>query len=102
MPREKNKLKGRPRPAARPSRLAPALLGAAVVAVGFAALMVRLEVTQEGYRISELRGERADLQERNRQLKLEIAGLSSHEQLRKIAARDGLGPPAVNQIVVLP
>jgi cell division protein FtsL len=102
MPREKSKLKRRPSPAAARSRLAPVLLGAAVVAVGFSALMVRLEVTQEGYRLSELRSERSALQERNRQLKLEVAELSSHEQLRKIAARDGLGPPAAGRVVMLP
>jgi cell division protein FtsL len=102
MPREKNQLKRRPGPLVHGSRLVPGLLGIAVVAVGFGALMVRLEVTQEGYRLSELRAERSALQDRNRQLRLEAAELSSHEQLRKAAARDGLEPPAPGQVVMIP
>jgi len=80
----------------------PGLLGLAVVAAGFGSLMIRLEVTQEGYRLSELRAERGALQAHNGQLRLEVAELSSHEQLRKVAVRDGLGPPAAGQTMVLP
>ncbi len=70
--------------------------------VGFATLMIRLEVTQEGYRLSELRVENRDLEERNRKLKLEVAELTSHERLRGIATKDGLGPPPAGHVVVLP
>jgi hypothetical protein len=47
----------RTRPSAPPSKLIPAVLAVAIVATGFAVLMVRLEVTQEGYRLSSLRME---------------------------------------------
>jgi cell division protein FtsL len=102
MPREKSKLKRRPPPAAKPSKLWPALLGTGIAVAGFVTLMVRLEVTQEGYRLSELRAERRELEERNRRLKLEVAELSAHTRLRAIAARDGLGPPPAGHVVVLP
>ncbi|HVN90861.1 MAG TPA: cell division protein FtsL [Candidatus Binataceae bacterium] len=102
MPREKSKLKRRPQPAAKPSKLLPALLVVGLAIVGFATLMIRLEVTQEGYRLSELRVENRDLEERNRKLKLEVAELTSHERLRGIATKDGLGPPPAGHVVVLP
>ena len=38
-------MKRRVRPAAPPSKIVPALLASAIVAAGFATLMVRLEVT---------------------------------------------------------
>jgi cell division protein FtsL len=78
------------------------LLGVATVATGFGTLMVRLEVTQEGYRLSTLREERRDLEVSNRRLKLEVAELSAHERLRAIATRDGLGPPPAGHVVVIP
>jgi len=76
-------------------------LGAALVLIGFVTLMVRLEVTQEGYRLSALSGEIAELQQTNRALRLEIAELSSHRRLRALAAKFGMGPPARGQVVVV-
>jgi cell division protein FtsL len=102
MHRAKTKLKPRPQPATKRSKLIPALLGIGIVAAGFVTLMIRLEVTQEGYRLSDLRAKRRDLEERNRRLKLEVAELSAHERLRGIAARTGLGPPPAGHVVVLP
>jgi cell division protein FtsL len=102
MPREKSKLKRRPQPVAKPSKLLPALLGVGLAVVAFVTLMIRLEVTQEGYRLSELRVENRDLAEHNRKLKLEVAELTSHQRLRGIATKDGLGPPPVGHVVVLP
>jgi cell division protein FtsL len=101
MSRENRKLKPRARPVKRRSKLWPTLLGVAIVAAGFGTLMVRLEVTQEGYRLSALREERRDLEARNRRLKLEVAELSAHERLRAIAAKDGLGPPPAGHVVVV-
>ncbi len=54
----------RPKPIVRPSRLIPALLAIAIVAAGFTTLMVRLEVTQEGYRLSALRLDIRNLEDR--------------------------------------
>jgi cell division protein FtsL len=102
MPREKSKLKRRSRPTVKTSKLAPAMLAVAIAIAGFVTLMVRLEVTQEGYRLSELRAQQRDLEERNRRLRLEVAELSSHERLRAIAAKDGLGPPPAGHVMVLP
>ena len=102
MHRAKSKLKPRPQPTARRSKWLLTLLGIGIVATGFATLMIRLEVTQEGYRLSDLRAERRDLEERNRRLKLEVAQLSAHERLRGIAARAGLGPPPAGHVVVVP
>jgi cell division protein FtsL len=101
MPRANRKLTPRTRPVERRSRLVPALLVVAIVAAGFGSLMVRLEVTQEGYRLSALRQERRDLEARNRQLRLTVAELSAHERLRALAAKDGLGPPPAGHVVIV-
>ncbi len=84
------------------SRLLPTILVLAIAALGFTIVMVRLEVTQEGYRLSELRAEIARLQEQNRQLKLEAAQLTSHTRLRELAPRYHLAPPAPGQVVMVP
>ncbi|HJU28587.1 MAG TPA: hypothetical protein VJ718_05425 [Candidatus Binataceae bacterium] len=89
-------------PAARPSRLLPALLGAGIVAAGFATLMVRLEVTQEGYRLSALREEIRDLEVQSQRLRLEEAELSSHKRLRALAAKYGFGAPQPGHTVMMP
>lgn len=92
----------RPKPTAKPSRLLPALLGIAIVAAGFATLMVRLEVTQEGYRLSALRINIHNLEDSNQRLKLEAAELSSHGRLRALAARYKLQPPAPGSVMMMP
>ncbi len=92
----------RPKPTAKPSRLLPALLGIAIVAAGFATLMVRLEVTQEGYRLSALRIDIHNLEDSNQRLKLEAAELSSHGRLRALAARYKLQPPAPGSVMMMP
>jgi cell division protein FtsL len=94
-------LKRRPRSSAKPARLLPALLTAAVVIVGFAVLMVRLEIIQEGYRLSALRLEIEQLQRENQRLRLESAELSSYQRLRSLAPRYGLRPPAPGQVVMM-
>ena len=91
----------RSKPTARPSRIAPALLGVAVVAAGFATLMIRLEATQEGYRLSALRLEMRTLEQQNQRLRLEMAELTSHERLRALAPKYGLRPPDAGQIVMM-
>jgi cell division protein FtsL len=89
-------------PAAKPSRFVPALLGAGIVGAGFVTLMVRLEVTQEGYRLSALRQEVRKLDEDNGRLRLEAAELSSHQRLRALAAKYGFGPPLPGHVVTMP
>ena len=89
-------------PVKKRSRLIPALLGAAIVVVGFATLMMRLEVTQEGYRLSTVRVDIATLEDQNRRLRLTAAQLSSHERLRALAPRYHLEPPRSGQVVIVP
>jgi cell division protein FtsL len=86
---------------AKPARLLPALLTAAVVIVGFAMLMVRLEIIQEGYRLSALRLEIEQLQQENQRLRLESAELSSYQRLRSLAPGYGLRPPVPGQVVMM-
>ncbi len=89
-------------PAAPPSRIAPAILAAAIVVAGFVTLMIRLEITQEGYRLSTLRLQIRDLENRDQQLRLELAELESRPRLRALAPRYGLAPAAPAQVVVMP
>jgi cell division protein FtsL len=92
----------RTRPTAPPSKIVPAVLAIAIVAAGFALLMVRLEVTQEGYRLSALRIEIRNLETQNQRLKLETARLESHQRLRALAPKYGLAAPAPGQVVMVP
>jgi len=92
----------RVRPATPPSKIVPALLAVAIVAAGFAVLMVRLEVTQEGYRLSSLRLEVRNLETENQRLKLETARLESHQRLRELAPKYGLAAPAPGHMVMVP
>jgi len=91
----------RAKSSARPPRLLPALLAVSIVLVGFAMLMVRLEVIQEGYRISALRLQTEKLQQENQRLRLEAAQLSSYQRLRSLAPRYGLRPPSPGQVVMI-
>ncbi len=95
-------MKVRPKPTRRPSKLVPAVLGMLIAAVGFTTLMVRLELTREGYRLSALHEEIARLQDTNRGLRLEAAQLSSQGRLRALAPRYHLAPPGRGQVVMLP
>jgi cell division protein FtsL len=92
----------RTKPTRRPSRIVPATLGVLIAIVGFTTLMVRLEVTREGYRISALRGEISKLQDENRRLRLNAAQLSSHDRLRALAPKFHLAAPGRGQVVMLP
>jgi len=94
-------LKRHSKSSAKPARLLPVLLATAVVLVGFAMLMVRLEVIQEGYRLSALRLEIEKLQQENQRLRLEAAELSSYQRLRSLAPKYSLRPPAPGQIVMM-
>jgi cell division protein FtsL len=101
MPRAKS-VKRRVKPAQLPHRLLQALLGVALVAVIFATLMVRLALMREGYRLSALRTQIAELNENNRSLRLKAAELASHDRLRALAVKYRMTPPARGQVVVVP
>ena len=93
---------GRIKPSHPPSRFLQAILAATLVALGFATLMVRLEVTQEGYRLSSLRSDNFKLEEENRNLRLGVAEVASRDRLRALARKFNLGPPLPGQVVTLP
>ncbi len=95
-------MKQRSKPARPPSRLVPATLGMLVAALAFATLMIRLEVVQEGYRLSTLRDEIGALQEHERALKLQVAELSSQHRLRELAVKYQMSAPARGQVVEVP
>jgi hypothetical protein len=101
MPRAKS-IKRRVKPAKAPHRLLPVLLGVMLVAAGFATLMVRLAGMREGYRLSALRGQIAEIKENNRTLGLRVAELTSHDRLRGLAVKYRMTPPARGQVVVVP
>lgn len=92
----------RVKPTRRPSRAVPAVLGALIAIVGFTTLMIRLEVTREGYSLSKLHDDIAKLQNENRELRLTAAQLSSHERLRALAPQYHLAQPGRGQVVMLP
>jgi hypothetical protein len=94
--------RARVRPSRPPSRLLQAIAAVGVIALGFATLMVRLEVTQEGYRLSTLRSDNFKLEEDNRNLRLGVAQVASRDRLRALAPKFNLGPPAPGQVVMLP
>ena len=94
--------RGRIKPSRPPARLLRAILAVGVIALGFATLMVRLEATQEGYRLSTLRSDNLKLEEHNRDLRLAVAERASRERLRALAPKLNLGPPAPGQVVSLP
>ncbi|HKD65512.1 MAG TPA: hypothetical protein VKB84_01640 [Candidatus Binataceae bacterium] len=101
MPAAKS-IKRKVKPAQAPKRLLQVMLGVGLVAAIFTTLMVRLAVMREGYRLSALRQQIAELQESNRTLKLRVAELASRERLRALAIKYRMTPPARGQVVVVP
>ncbi|MGH7925423.1 MAG: hypothetical protein ACREQH_12625 [Candidatus Binatus sp.] len=95
-------MSARVKPTRRPSKVVPAMLGVLIAMVGFATLMIRLELTREGYRLSALHEEIAKLQDENRRLRLTAAQLSSQDRLRALAPKYHLAAPGRGQVVMLP
>ncbi len=89
-------------PVKKPLRLLPTLLVAAIVVIVFTMLMIRLDVTEEGYRLSQLQNAIEQQQGQNRRLRLQVAELGSHQRLRELAARYHLGAPQRGQVVMAP
>lgn len=92
----------RPSPVYRRSNLVAAILALLSVAVGFFTLLVRLEVIEEGYRLSALRVDIARLEQQNRALRVAAARLNTPERLRALAHKYGLEPPHNGQVVTMP
>lgn len=74
------------------------LLGALVLAAAYQ----RFAIIQAGYRVEALKIQRDQLQESNRQLRLEEASLRSPDRVDAIARNElGMGLPGVGQVVKL-
>jgi len=89
-------------PVKKAPRLLPAILVGAIIAIVFTMLMIRLQVTEEGYRLSQLQSAIEQQHEQNRRLRLQVAELGSHQRLRALAARYHLGAPQRGQVVMAP
>ncbi|HWE26025.1 MAG TPA: cell division protein FtsL [Myxococcales bacterium] len=65
-------------------------------------IWVRTRVTEQGYRLSRLAGERQQLLRENERLQLAAARLGSPQRIEDLArARLGMGPPPPDRIIVL-
>jgi len=89
-------------PVKKASWLLPSILAGAIVLIAFAMLMIRLQVTEEGYRLSQLQSAIEQQHELNRRLRLQVAELGSHQRLRALATRYHLSAPQRGQVVMAP
>ena len=79
------------------------LLGICLVGLALLHVWVRLQVLQLGYVLSTTTKLQGHLEQENRELKLELATLTSPERLQELARiRLGLREPEKHQVVVLP
>jgi cell division protein FtsL len=79
------------------------LLGLCLVGLALLHVWVRLQVLQMGYVLSTTSKLQSHLEQENRELKLELATLTSPERLQELAqTRLGLREPEKHQVVVLP
>ncbi|HEX9445319.1 MAG TPA: cell division protein FtsL [Candidatus Binatia bacterium] len=98
--------KSRPRPvraAGRRRFLAPALLGLGLMAMALLHVWLRLQVVHLGYVLSTTSKLERQLEQENRELKVELATLTSPQRLEAMArSRLGMVEPARAAVVVLP
>jgi cell division protein FtsL len=79
------------------------LLGFGLVCLALLHVWVRLQVVHLGYVLSATRKLQSHLEQENRELKLELATLTSRERLQTMAkSRLNLKEPDKNQVVILP
>jgi cell division protein FtsL len=79
-------------------------LGAVVaLAIALCLVWIRLQVVNTGYEISSARQLERRLEQEERELRIEVATLTSPRRLETVArTRLGMGPPAPGQIVNVP
>ena len=82
--------------------LLPILLSCALVGVALLLVWQRLRVVQLGYEFSTTTKLEQRLEQENRELRLELATLTSPERLEAMAQRLGLREPRKGQVVVVP
>jgi cell division protein FtsL len=78
-------------------------LALSLTALALCHVWVRLQVVRLGYVLSTTTKLQDQLEQENRELKVEIATLTSPERLERLArVRLGLREPEKNQVVILP
>ncbi|MGH7767921.1 MAG: cell division protein FtsL [Candidatus Binatia bacterium] len=83
--------------------LLPAVLGVGLVAMALLHVWLRLQVVHLGYILSTMSKLQSQLEQENRELKVELATLTSPGRLEAMArARLGMTEPQRGQVVVLP
>ncbi|HEY3306442.1 MAG TPA: cell division protein FtsL [Candidatus Binatia bacterium] len=83
--------------------LLPAVLGVGLVAMALLHVWLRLQVVHLGYVLSTMSKLQSQLEQENRELKVELATLTSPGRLEAMArARLGMTEPQRGQVVVLP
>lgn len=83
--------------------LGAALLAFVLVIVALAHVWLRLQVIQMGYVLSTTSKLQNQLEQEQRELKVELATLMSPDRLEAMARkRLGLAPPEKGQVIVLP
>ena len=80
-----------------------ALLGLVLIAVVLIHVWLRLQVVQTGYVLSTASKLQSRLEQENRELKIELATMTSPDRLESLARRRlGLVPPEKGQVIILP
>ena len=84
-------------------QLAAALIACALIGAGaLLQIWVRTRVTEQGYRLSRLSGERQQLLREHERLQLAAARLGSAQRIEDLArTRLGMGPPPPDRVIVL-
>jgi cell division protein FtsL len=83
--------------------LLPALLGLGLLAMALAHVWLRLQVVHMGYALSTASKLERELEQENRELKVELATLISPQRLESMArTRLGMNQPQRGQVVILP
>ena len=87
----------------RIARLPIVLLGCGLVLFVLAHVWLRLQVVHLGYDLSSTSKLRNQLEQENRELKVELATLTSPERLEAtVRSRLGMVEPSTGQVVILP
>jgi cell division protein FtsL len=87
----------------RPHNVAVVLLSFVLVGVALAHVWLRLQVVQMGYELSTASKLQNQLEQEQRELKVELATLMSPDRLEALARRRlGLAPPEKGQVIILP
>ena len=87
----------------RRQNVAVAFLALCLVVVALLHVWLRLQVVQMGYALSTTSKLQNQLEQESRELKVELATLTSPERLEAMARkRLGLVPPEKGQVIVLP